>query len=237
VENPYQPPAAAGEIAVSPVAGLKNPRPLALIAVWLYGIATVAQVIDHLWRSLVPLPSLPFPASTPASSATNEHFGTMETHVHDTYYVDSGFGLFDWLMLLTGLGSGIVYLVWKYRAATNARILDPAAMKVSPGMAVGSYFIPLVFFVVPYQAMAGIARATLGSAAGVGLWWACHVIGTLAGFWVGLTMASGAMASGNPFTRPTLIEHLYLLGTVITFLISTWLVLKITRAQTARWRG
>ena len=229
MENPYQPPVGADEVVASPVAGLKNPRTLALVAVWLYGISLVAEVTDHLWRSLVPLSPALLPASALTSLTSEEHFGTLETTYHDTYYVESGFGLLDWLMLVPGLASCVVYLVWKYRAATNARILDPSAMTVSPAMAVGSYFIPFVFFVVPYRAMAGIARATLGNAAGVGLWWACHVMVTISGIWIGL-----AEVSGSPLARPGLLEHLYLIGAVITFLVSVWLVMKITRVQAAR---
>ncbi|MCW1922040.1 DUF4328 domain-containing protein [Luteolibacter arcticus] len=232
MENPYQPPASADESPVPPVAGLKNPRPLALVAVWLYGISLGAEVADHLWRSLAALPPALFPDGVPSASATNEGFGTVEYHSHDTYYVDAGFGPLDWLMTVPGLASYVVYLVWKYRAATNARILDPWAMTISPAMAVGSYFIPFVFFVVPYRAMVQIARATLGNALGVGLWWACHI---------GLLLFVIAIAiqavMESPRERPSLLEHLYVVGAVITFMISTWLVMKITRAQAAQCVG
>jgi hypothetical protein len=230
VENPYQPPAAADEAVASSVAGLKNPRPLALVAVWLYGISLVAEIADHLWSSLVILPK----ATTSFTSATGsyEEFGTLDHQYHDTYYVDSGLGLLDWLMLVPGLAGCVFYLMWKYRAATNARILDPSVMTISPGMAVGSYFIPFVFFVVPYKAMAGIARATLGNASGVGLWWACHVSLTLSGIAIGV-----AAVDDSPFERPGLLEHLYVIGSVVTFLISVWLVMKITRVQAAHCAG
>jgi hypothetical protein len=234
VENPYQPPAAAGEAVALPVSGLKNPRPLALVAVWLYGISLVAEIADHLWRWLAPVPAGLFPEATSFSSATepSEKFGTVEYQYHDSYYVDASFGLLDWLMLVPGLAACVVYLMWKYRAAMNARILDHRVMTISPGMAVGSYFIPFVFFVVPYQAMAGIARATLGNAAGVGLWWICHVGLMLSGIAIGL-----AAVNDSPFARPGLLEHLYQIGAVVTFLISVWLVMKITRVQAARCAG
>jgi hypothetical protein len=234
VENPYQPPAATDEPVASSVAGLKNPRPLALVAVWLYGISLVAEIADHLWNSLASVPAGLLPGATSFSSAVEpyEKFGEMEYQYHDTYYVDSGLGLLDWLVIVPGLASCVFYLVWKYRAATNARILDPPAMTVSPAMAVASYFIPFVFFVVPYMAMAGIARATLGNASGVGLWWACHVSLTLSGIAIGV-----AAVDDSPFARPGLLEHLYLVGSVVTFLISAWLVMKITRVQAARCAG
>ena len=235
MENPYQPPAATDEPVAPSVAGLKNPRPYALVAVWLYGISLVAEIADHLWLSWVAGSVAPLPkATTSISSATEpyEEFGELQYQSHDTYYVDTGIGLLAWVMIVTGLASCVFYLMWKYRAAVNARILDPSAMTVSPGMAVGSYFIPFVFFVVPYRAMAGIARATLGHASGVGVWWACHVSLTLSGIAIGL-----AVANDTTFKPPGLLEHLYLVGSVVTFLISAWLVMKITRAQAARCEG
>ncbi|HEY1122880.1 MAG TPA: DUF4328 domain-containing protein [Haloferula sp.] len=217
MENPYQPPASSVEVPALPVGELKNPRKLALWAVWLYGIGTVGQLGEHLWRTLAPLrPAAPLESSP-----------VFPPYEHDTYQI--GIGPFDLLMIVSGLGAVIAYLMWKYRAATNARILDPSAMKISPTMAVGSYFIPIVFFVVPYRAMAGISRATLGNSAGVGWWWGCHVGLMIFGFVFGWHAAStGAAARPDPFT------HLSMLGSVITCLISIWLVMRITRAQAAR---
>jgi hypothetical protein len=173
----------------------------------------VAEVADHVQRSMAPpLPDLSGPG------------------FHDTYYIESvGLGPLDWLMLLTGLGSLIPFLMWKYRAAVNARILNPSAARISPGMAVGSYFIPLVQFVIPCQAMVGIARASTGSAAGVALWWAGHVGSFLTGVAVGL-MPVAPDWSG----KPSAIEHGYIVWSVLTFLVTCQLIMRITRAQSAK---
>jgi hypothetical protein len=46
----------------------------------------------------------------------------------------------------------VLLLMWQYRAAKTARLLDlPAAH--SPGLGVGSWFIPVVNFWFPYQAL------------------------------------------------------------------------------------
>lgn len=173
-----------------------------------------AEVVDHVQRSVAP----PLP-----------YFGP-DAYLHDTYYiVSAGLTPLDWLMLLTGLGSVILYLMWKYRAAVNARILNPAAARISPGMAVGSYFIPFVQLVIPCQAMAGIARASTGSIQGVALWWAGH-IGVLVGVVVLALMPAGP---GWP-ESPTMFEHVYLSWSVLTFFFSWQLVLRITRAQSAK---
>ena len=46
----------------------------------------------------------------------------------------------------------VVFFVWQYRAATTAKLLGYPA-KRSPGMGVGSYFIPVVDLWFPYQAL------------------------------------------------------------------------------------
>lgn len=47
---------------------------------------------------------------------------------------------------------GVVFLMWQYRAATTARILGYPARR-SPGLGVGSWFIPVVNLWFPYQAL------------------------------------------------------------------------------------
>jgi hypothetical protein len=214
VDNPYQPPSAAEPPVLQPsLADLRNPRLLALASLWLYGISVVAETVDHVQRSVAPpLPDFNNPL------------------LHDTYYVESaGLTPLDWLMLLAGLGSVVPYLMWKYRAAANARILDPSAARVSPGMAVGSYFIPFVQLVIPCQAMAGIARASKVGLAGVALWWTGHVGAVLAGVVIGL-MPVPPDGSG----RPSAFEHGYIVWSLLTFAVTCQLLMRITRSQAAK---
>ncbi len=214
MDNPYQPPSAAEPPVLPPsLADLRNPRTLALTSLWLYGISVVAETVDHVQRSVAPaLPDL------------------SGSGFHDTYHVESlGLTPLDWLMLLAGLGSVVPYLMWKYRAAANARILDPSAARVSPGMAVGSYFIPFVQLVIPCQAMAGIARASKVGLAGVALWWTGHVGAVLAGVVIGLMPVPPAGSD-----RPSAFEHGYIVWSLLTFAVTCQLLMRITRSQAAK---
>ena len=219
MDNPYQPPSAAEPPVLPPSqADLRNPRLLAVTSLWLYAISMIAEVADHVKRSVAP----------PLPDFNNPLFH--DTYVHDTYVVTSaGLTPLDWLMLFTGLGSIIPYLMWKYRAAANARILDPSAARISPGMAVGSYFIPFAQLVIPCQAMAGIARASTGSIAGVALWWTGHVGAILAGVVIGLMPVPP-----DGLGRPSTFEHGYIVWSLLTFLVTCQLVMRITRAQSAK---
>ncbi len=207
VDNPYQAPASADEPAVAPVAGLRRVRGLALSSIWLYGVASLAAAVDHVRLALMP-----------ASDSTE-----------DPIVDDSEYGPLDGVMSVAGLLSIILYLVWKHRAAFNARLLDPAAMRISPAMAVGSYFIPFANFVIPYKAMAGISRATLGDAGGVVIWWACH----LASLVILMALAASYLVE-IPFLLPAWIEHFSIVWDFVTLFVSGWLVMRITRAQSAK---
>ena len=56
--------------------------------------------------------------------------------------------------------SGVLILMWIYRANLNAHRLGAAGMVFSPGWAVGWYFIPFANLWKPYQAMREIWQAS-----------------------------------------------------------------------------
>ena len=216
MDNPYQPPS-TGEPPPPPLPrreiGLKDPRLLGLASLVFYAISLSGEVIEHFGRTFaagVPLPG--------------------EGHLHDTYYiVAEGLRPLEWLMLGAMLPSVILYFLWKYRVARNAWILDPGTMKITPAMAVGSYFIPLVHFVLPCRAMAEIARASYGSTTGVAIWWTTQLVAMVASLALGFTAGPEGFAA-----RPTLAEHLYLAWSIFTFVCAWQIVMRITRAQSAR---
>lgn len=60
----------------------------------------------------------------------------------------------QWSDLLApfSVAAEVLFLIWQYRAATTARRLGYPARR-SPGLGVGSYFIPVVQLWFPYQAL------------------------------------------------------------------------------------
>ncbi len=215
MENPYQPPAvqqAPGFPLVAP-GELMDIRKPALWALGLYGVSFAVGLLHDLQRSLTPDLAMDY------------------LHLHDTYYVtffDIN-ALFGWLIIIPGLASMIVFFVWKYRAAHNARILNPAVMTFSPAMAVGSYFIPIANLVIPCAAMLGISRASTGGGRWVGLWWTGH-LGCLL-LTIPLILATW---DADPTGKPVPMEYAYTLWNMLTFLFTWQLIMRITRAQTAR---
>ncbi|QJE96753.1 DUF4328 domain-containing protein [Luteolibacter luteus] len=215
MENPYQAPSADSSPPPLPmpgVEGLKNPRLLGLFAVFFYALGTLGEVADHFQRS--------FPAE----------IGISALHQHDTYYVVAeGLGLFEWLMLGAFLAGILFFFLWKYRAARNAWILDPSVMKMTPAMSVGCYFIPILNFIWPCRAMAGIAKASYGSTAGVALWWSTQMIALVGGI-----VVVAMLGEHPPDAVPTMAEHLLLLWSIFTFVCAWKIVMRISKAQAAR---
>jgi hypothetical protein len=70
-------------------------------------------------------------------------------------------GIFIVLSLLLGLATGIVFIVWFFKSANLAAILAPGRQALSPGWAIGGWFIPLGWLVLPRVVAGGIWRAAI----------------------------------------------------------------------------
>ncbi|WP_054619347.1 DUF4328 domain-containing protein [Neisseria sp. 83E34] len=96
--------------------------------------------------------------------------------------VEPFFSPLDLLLALFFLTSAILVCCWLYRAAANARALG-AEMSIKPGWAVGSFFIPFLNLIMPYQATKEIwlhaAPGNKPSAVLVNIWWITWLIGSI----------------------------------------------------------
>lgn len=83
---------------------------------------------------------------------------------------------------LTGI---VLFLIWIYRAAANAKDLNPGTTDVNPGWAVASYFIPVGMLWLPYTSMAAIVRRSDPNSNGITPpivigWWLTYLGSNLA---------------------------------------------------------
>lgn len=81
----------------------------------------------------------------------------------------------------------VLFLNWLYNSVRNVREIRGGAMTVTPGWAVGYWFIPFVNLVRPYQTMVQLwersregISTTLPSPS-IGLWWASYLVSGIAG--------------------------------------------------------
>ncbi|MEW5820951.1 MAG: DUF4328 domain-containing protein [Cyanobacteriota bacterium] len=102
------------------------------------------------------------------------------------FLVECCIGLFQLLIYII---TGILFLVWLYRASRNAHVLDEMGMKYSSGWAVGWYFVPLLCLWKPYCVMAEIWQVssnpknwkTATVSPLVSWWWFLWIIGNISG--------------------------------------------------------
>jgi hypothetical protein len=107
----------------------------------------------------------------------------------DPYLIGDAEAALAWGQLALFLVTAIVFLVWLYRAEVNARAHGAEDMMVSPGWAVGWFFVPLVQLVMPFVAVRELWKASatprdwqLAPASPViALWWACWLVASIAG--------------------------------------------------------
>jgi hypothetical protein len=135
-----------------------------------------------------------------------------------------------------GLASVLTYFLWLHRAVLRLGLAG-APISASPAWAVGSWFVPLVQFVVPYRTIRDLWR-TSGAARApsiVAWWWSSW----LASFVATASYALLEGISGVVFLPRALsfaVDALSSLLPIVETLFSIRIVGEITRAQ-ARWLG
>ena len=102
------------------------------------------------------------------------------------------------IALLALLVTAVVCLFWMYRAYANLKMMGSKETAITPGWAVGYWFVPVVNLYRPYKTMhelwsrsatANLAGAVAAAPSLIGLWWLCYVGAGLVG------RAAGVMAT------------------------------------------
>ncbi len=98
-------------------------------------------------------------------------------------------GLFALIQMTVLLLTGVGFLRWIHRAHVNARALGAAGMTISPGWAVGWFFIPIMNLWKPFHAMKELWQASTNPnswqnespAPIVNTWWTLWLLSNLLG--------------------------------------------------------
>lgn len=81
-------------------------------------------------------------------------------------------GPLDVLIMLQSLAAMVLFLVWLYRATANLQVAQEAPLAVSPGWAVGSFFVPFVNLYAPLKGLQQLREHVGGpTASAVNTWW------------------------------------------------------------------
>lgn len=133
----------------------------------------------------------------------------------------------------------IVNGVWIYRASWNARQLQPNQERITPGWAIGFYFVPILNLFKPFSAMTQTWNSShdptgdfdRSSPAFMAVWWLCWVVASLA------SRVSNRMferAETNEALRNAAILDI---AVTIVILVAAVLFIKIIRAITTAQQG
>jgi Domain of unknown function (DUF4328) len=106
-----------------------------------------------------------------------------------------------WLPSLVSQATIVLWLVWQHRMTANLWARDPNGLRITPGWAVGWWFIPFASLGMPLVAMLELDRRSTPTGVPrrasplVGWWWAAWVAQQVLPFIVIVTVAWG------PFSR------------------------------------
>jgi hypothetical protein len=149
--------------------------------------------------------------------------------------------------------AGVMVLIWMSRARAFADSRNPGPRIMSPGMALGGWFIPIINLWLPAQAMIDVVRAsdpTMGQAADpsdapgqsparsrlesrVWQWWAAW-LGSWLVLWLGLVLIP-VVGPASPRLMPMIAMLLLLLSVLL--LIGAAALLTTVMRQVWRWQG
>jgi hypothetical protein len=185
--NPYAAPKAplarpaAPAVATQPAAI----RPIRARANWASGLLFVDVVLSAIVAGLAFVEYSLLEATRGGRATTAEEFQA----------VDGALGLAALAKLGVLIPTVVAWGMWKYRAYANLSALGARWLRGGPGMAVGSYFIPIYNLFGPYRYMVELWKASdpgvgvttpssrwaVRSPALIGLWWAAWILSGLIG--------------------------------------------------------
>ncbi len=88
----------------------------------------------------------------------------------------------------------VLFCLWLYRATTNLTVLRNRPLEMSPGWAVGSFFVPGLNFFSPYKGLKQLYQGATGRQDGsVGLWWGFFIAGLVGAILSALFATEGSM--------------------------------------------
>ncbi|MCB1077836.1 MAG: DUF4328 domain-containing protein [Verrucomicrobiae bacterium] len=140
---------------------------------------------------------------------------------------------FSCAYLLLFAATVILFMMWTYRVAANAYALGAAWVRVSPGWAVGWYFVPVASLFMPYLAMADISRASVSPEEGengntpvlIKAWWTFWIASNVISFFGGLLAPLGHLEASQ------ILSSIYIPLGIVSAVFACRMITFVTRAQ------
>jgi hypothetical protein len=159
-------------------------------------------------------------------------------------------GLVGLLQMVVSICTYVFFLMWMYHAAKNVRAFGQQLLTITPGWAVGWWFIPIASIWMPFVAMREIWKASDPESVGpsaqrqwmsapvpakLGIWWATYILNGFVA--MGIALASIDFSGRKPVaagpTAASFISHgLVAVAGVLIILI----IREIAQRQEAAWQ-
>lgn len=158
-------------------------------------------------------------------------------------------GLVSLLQLAVMVATYVFFLMWMHHAAKNLRAFNQPALTITPGWAVGWWFIPFASLWMPFAAMREIFKASDPNSVGpsaqhswmtspvpptLGLWWATYLLNSFLG--AGAVLAAMDFSGRAPAMRGpnalTWISHAVL---AVAGILIVGILRKVAKRQEEAW--
>jgi hypothetical protein len=128
----------------------------------------------------------------------------------------------------------VCFVIWMWRAAKNNEALGRPQPRLGPGWAIGGWFIPLAFFVIPVLVAQDLWRGSDSSVPRGDIRWKIGPRSALVGWWWGLFLVSflrGSSSSNNlsTFSELRTSDTLSLIGRVFFVAAAVLSILVVRR--------
>jgi hypothetical protein len=172
-------------------------------------------------------------------------FGTFFATDRVREAVDAVNGVASFYFLIF-LSIAVLWMIWMWRAATNTALLRRYKPRFANGFAIGGWFIPIAFWIIPGMHMYDIDKGS-GLPAEPGerprgsgllvLWWVAFVVG-----WIGSAFGQVTLKRARRYDTSDLDVHVTgfvvgMIAVVIAAVLAIMVLRSITRAQHDAWEA
>lgn len=161
--------------------------------------------------------------------------------VRDAVDAVNGFAGFYVLIFLS---IAVLWMIWMWRAATNTTLLRRYKPRFANGFAIGGWFIPIAFWIIPGMHMYDIDKGS-GPPARPGerppgsgllvLWWVLFVVGWIGSSFGQVTVKTGRRYDTSAFDVRNTVFIVGMFAVVVAAVLAILVVRSITRAQHDAW--
>jgi hypothetical protein len=147
-------------------------------------------------------------------------------------------GFVGLVILVVFLVSGILWLVWQHRGHANLYAAGVDRLRITPGWAVGWWFVPFANLVKPFQSVRELWKASDGSpqwwetktSPVIGWWWAGYLVfnildGVASAYFADESVTVDSLITGDKVSIAGDI------GSIATAILAIWIVRSVSRRQ------